>query len=365
MLGLNQTLDKFYSKNATPQRDPVSYTKLFNYVTEVVKKVGEIAPQFKPKELVLVGSSASDVSAIRAQEMDRLLLIDIKGKVENIDRLHEFAKLKVDSSVQAVWKECINEEGYLEPRKVSTMFKKIVDKATRLVNDEYQSGYSGITDPANQIEIGDGCSVALAISGSFGPANCAFGNTKCDLVLEIDCEGIPPTRLASWLENKDKKNEQWPAFETVETIRNGNGYGLVAKTLHGGIKKHIDSYDASLLWQYSVSRAESCLLKNCNDQLTYKKLLVILKAVRTYEIPEKRLSETPVLSSYHMKTIFLHEAHAHPDPKDWHESKLAERFVSAFNRLLVNIKEGKLPHFFFPDVNLFKGGQDVMIGNIT
>lgn len=70
MLGLNQTLDKFYSKNATPQRDPVSYTKLFNYVTEVVKKVGEIAPQFKPKELVLVGSSASDVSAIRAQEMD-------------------------------------------------------------------------------------------------------------------------------------------------------------------------------------------------------------------------------------------------------------------------------------------------------
>lgn len=102
MLGLNQTLEKFYSKNDTPQRDPVSYTRLFNYVTEVVKKVGEIATQFKPKELVLVGSSASDVSAIRAQEMDRLLLIDIKGKVENIDRLHEFAKLKVDSSVQVV-----------------------------------------------------------------------------------------------------------------------------------------------------------------------------------------------------------------------------------------------------------------------
>lgn len=355
-LKLNDTLNTFYMKWARSKKDAVGNTKLRNYIDEVLKTVGEKSPRFKPKEVILVGSTASGVSAIREQEMDRLVLIDINGEVENVADLHEFAKLKLDRSVQGQWTDCIDADRYLQPRKVAKMFRKSIEEASKSVIDSNPSGYSGIDDPAKEIAVGGDYSVAVPISGVFGPNNWAFGKTKCDIVLEIDFKKFPPTDLPRWLVQPNE--EQWPSIATVNKIKNIDGYGLVAKNLH-------DTSYESLLWQYSVSRAESRILKECPDQLIYKKLLIILKAVRLFEIPETKLEQNPPITSYHMKTIILQEANSYPDPNEWVENKLGERFISAVNRLLTNINIGKLPHFFFPKVNLFKIDPSEMVPRLN
>lgn len=60
----------------------------------------------------------------------------------------------------------------------------------------------------------------------------------------------------------------------------------------------------------------------------------------------------------------FHEAHDYPDPDSWKQNKLGERYKSALKRLQKSICENHLPHFFFPNVNLFKGPMKSMLEGI-
>ena len=232
MLGFSKALKKFYEGFATPRRDMERSDNLSKYVAQTIQKIGEQEARFRPKDIVLVGSEASDVAAIRTKETDRLILLDIKGKVEDVPTSPGFAKLKVDPCNRQDWDDCLSHDGYLEPRKVLTLFKKRFEDAVREIQKE--ENLSGALSQENDIEISGGESVAITISGTFGTPNWMFGKVKCDIVLLIDCQGLPPTELSPWLKGSLPLSQQWPRKEVIDEIRDSIGFGLVAKNVYEG-----------------------------------------------------------------------------------------------------------------------------------
>lgn len=397
-LRLNAALEKFYLEKAFGHQID-EYTEFKHYIENALQEVAKKYPRFRSSKVELVGSSATDVFALLKKEMDLLFIFNIKGVITDQPDSPGFARFQVDPSVREDWEDCINNEGYLEPRRISSEFKKCFEWAVSNIKLKHPNDLLDLTD----IEVRGGDSVAITIVGEYGQSSEIFGKVQCDLVLLIGFEGLPPTKLALWLNEKSsqiwrwptfdtlknipniigfglmvlligferfppavlapwfKKSssqiKRWPTFDTVEKIRNTIGFGLVAKNVNADDSCISETAaDVNLLWRYSVSRAETCILGHCQDGLIHKKLLIILKAVKMFEIPEGS-NPTPPLTSYHMKTILLHEAHDFPDPNNWKEEKLAERYESALKRLLKSIEENHLPHFFFPNVNLFQGGQ--------
>ena len=105
------------------------------------------------------------------------------------------------------------------------------------------------------------------------------------------------------------------------------------------------AYDT--LWRRSFSIKEGTKLRHMStDKACHTKCLKILKAIRLGN------AQLRMLSSYHLKTLLLHQMHLYSAESDWSHEALEDRFVGMVKALHSCVKDRHLPHFFTPEVNL-------------
>ena len=138
----------------------------------------------------------------------------------------------------------------------------------------------------------------------------------------------------------------WPNSLLLQEIRDG-GCHLVAKQPKGD---NVPEDENGIFWRFSFSAAEKklFLLEGHGEASPCRKqVLRILKALR------EELHLHP-LTSYHLKTILLHECEAYPHPNQWRYDSLSGRFLSFLQRLEDCLRQFNCPHYFMTHLNLFE-----------
>ena len=140
------------------------------------------------------------------------------------------------------------------------------------------------------------------------------------------------------------KQDEWPASAdpNIDPKLKAEGVGLVPKVL--------EAPQDTRVWQISFSAAEIKLFQGIDaDGGSRKKLLRIAKYL-------KLASQWPdTVSSYHLKTVLMKMNRDHPSKDDWTDSKLVPRFEELISNFLSALEGSKLPSFFIPTFDLFKG----------
>ena len=140
------------------------------------------------------------------------------------------------------------------------------------------------------------------------------------------------------------KQDKWPASAdpNIPSKLKARGVGLVPKVL--------EAPQDTKVWQISFTAAEIILFQGIDeDEGCQKKLLKIAKYL-------KLASKWPdTVSSYHLKTILMKMNRDHPNKDDWTDSKIVPRFEELMSSFLKALQAGKLPSFFIPNFDLFKG----------
>ncbi|EFN78127.1 Protein mab-21 [Harpegnathos saltator] len=154
------------------------------------------------------------------------------------------------------------------------------------------------------------------------------------------CSGVWPRSAAHW----PIPHIPWPHPNLVAEVKT-EGFDLLSKesvALQG--KQSAMEGDA---WVLSFTEAETRLLQGgCR-----RKCLSILKTLRDRHLD---LPGNPV-TSYHMKTLLLHECEKHPLETEWDEICLADRINGIFLQLISCLQCRRCPHYFLPNLDLFKG----------
>ena len=71
-------------------------------------------------------------------------------------------------------------------------------------------------------------------------------------------------------------------------------------------------------------------------------------------IRESDKDEFTPLSSYHMKTVLLHECRRNPAGETWAHENLGQRVLQLLRDLIMVLEARELPHFFIRECNLFR-----------
>ncbi|KAH9488007.1 hypothetical protein Btru_066809 [Bulinus truncatus] len=109
------------------------------------------------------------------------------------------------------------------------------------------------------------------------------------------------------------------------------------------------------LFRISFNRAEKYLLRKTPQPGTglppssRKDCEKILRTIR-----EADKDDFGLVSSYHIKTILLHECMRRPNPTEWLPEKLTERFLELFRDLILSLDRKELTHFFIREHNLLR-----------
>ena len=111
-----------------------------------------------------------------------------------------------------------------------------------------------------------------------------------------------------------------------------------------------------LFWRYAFNKAEKRLLRKSDPGRKNSCRRNVLRILKGF-IEDLQLSG---IRSYHMKTVLLHESEALPRPDDWSDGMLAERVLSAMERLrgFLQQREAKCEHYFIPEVNIMEKIND-------
>ena len=239
-----------------------------------------------------------------------------------------FARLEFNDHVtggRKLWGEFLTRDGKcLSPRKTAEHFYQLVCKAVAAMRAAQRRRISDL--------ILNGAAVTLTIDRKI----------DLDLVLSVEISGWPSCANA-W--GVFASNKTWPTKTEVEQIKiKEKRVHLVAKPCPGEKRTRDDS---QVYWRISFSEAEKILLRPASSGCE-KKYYRIAKAI--FEACKEDLKP---LSSYHLKTLFLHLRRASPQARS-DDSNLGESVVKFFARLIDRLKGGHLPHFFVgPRVSLF------------
>ncbi|GBO21644.1 Protein mab-21, partial [Araneus ventricosus] len=154
------------------------------------------------------------------------------------------------------------------------------------------------------------------------------------------CSGLWPRSAAHW----PIPQILWPNPNLVAEVK-AEGFDLLSKesvTLQG--KQSSMEGDA---WVLNFCEAENRLLQGgCR-----KKCLSILKTLKDRHL---ELPGNPV-TSYHLKTLLLYECEKHPREIEWDETCLGDRINGILLQLISCLQCRRCPHYFLPQLDLFKG----------
>ncbi len=169
--------------------------------------------------------------------------------------------------------------------------------------------------------------------------------------MEQEGEVVCALNVPHWPKVADlwtSRNREWPSNQVVQEVMKC-GYYLVPKHSPGG--------NADLEWRLSFSQAEIILSNNMTN--VQKNCYKFINAIHN-----KELQNPKVLTTYHMKTVFLWILETFPDSQ-WTEETTADRVCDILYEVLIFLTEGKLPHYFLPELNLLDGFSHDEIDSVT
>ncbi|XP_053391764.1 putative nucleotidyltransferase MAB21L1 [Mercenaria mercenaria] len=302
-----------------------------------------------------VGSCSAGVS-VSANEADLLFMIDIDGTLRDCEELPGYAKYQLSCSSLEKWKDCTTSEGYMMSRKMASLFYHYVEEALKsdllTYNLAVSEDETSITPVVRLTGIG---TIATTVTVAYSTTDII----DIDLVVAVSCKGLPPLATATWLQGKSS----WPNSKSVEKIKE-SGFQLVSKAPYP-----LSEDEGTTLWRISFSLAETILLQDLDENikahgLCTKKCFVLMKFFRMGYLAPTERNVTPILKSYYLKVLLLFECHEYPDPNFWTSDKLAERFLSMYQRLYTMIDDKRIPDFFMPAVNIMTSPLDAIRSNL-
>ena len=322
-LDLNKILRQFYGdKVAISSRSAERARNLLYVVTqdllEVFRETDDRFSQF-----YYAGSAFDRVQVANSSKNDFDLPMAINGKNHVVidDVIPGHARVRPVDPADPYFKGFLDDQGYILPQKLLTSkMMSLVHHATNKLNKMYAE--EGMDTFISQPSL-NGPALQLSISRG----------SQC-----ISVDIVPSIKMS-----EDDRYVAKPYKDSA------NG----AMELPSGV-------NSSTLWRKSYSVEERKLL--CTIDAgggCRKQLLRILKAMRNEDPTLKGLT------SYHLKTLLLHENAKLRDKSDWAKEKLGERFMGLLDSLKQSLEPwGTLPNYFIPAVDLYAGMSSVTRQNI-
>jgi hypothetical protein len=169
---------------------------------------------------------------------------------------------------------------------------------------------------------------------------------------------VPAVRLVEWPKTADEWTSPWLGTEKVNEIK--SKYPCVVPKIHPN--EFPSKIDDCRFWRLSFTAAEKQIILHADGTHAKKRdssssgsgkstcrkdVLRLLK-----EDLNKFRRIDPGISSYDLKTIFLHLLDDKPEGSDWATDKLINRYVDALAKVIDSIKRKTIRHYFV-DENLF------------
>ena len=181
-----------------------------------------------------------------------------------------------------------------------------------------------------------------------------FKEADGSLIEHVSLDQVPSVRLYFWPQqaaNWIKRSRQWPPHDDIQRIVD-DGCQVVPRSSPGG--------DSNSEWRLSFSIPEASLAKL--RSLDQKRAYYFFKIIfyRHLKCIESSEAEKKSLYSYVMKTTMLWFCEEYP-PTDsvWTSLELSVQMLLA--RLVDNLQDGKIAHYFLPEINLIERvGSDVI-----
>ncbi|XP_014208686.1 protein mab-21-like [Copidosoma floridanum] len=329
-------INKFYTEKVQARKMHIQRTirDICKIVQDVLKEVEVQEPRFI-STLSECNGHFEGFDIISPEEFEITLFLNQMGIFNFVDdgTLPGCAVLKLSDGRKrsmSLWVEFITASGYLSARKIRSRFQTLVAQACD--KSAYRDRVKMMADTTE---------VKLKICERF----------VVQITPAFKCAGVWPRSASHW----PIPHVPWPYPSLVAEVKT-EGFDLLSKesvSMQG--KQSAMEGDA---WVLSFSEAENRLLQGgCR-----KRCLSILKALR-----DRHLAKAPgnPVSSYHMKTLLMYECEKHPLETEWDESSLGDRINGIFLQLISCLQCRRCPHYFLPNLDLFKGKSPSALENAS
>ncbi|XP_018576240.1 protein mab-21-like [Anoplophora glabripennis] len=326
-------INKYYGERVQSRMATIAKTirEVCKVVQDVLKEVEVQEPRFI-SSLTECNGRYEGLEVISPVEFEVVLYLNQMGVFNFVDdgTLPGCAVLKLSDGRKrsmSLWVEFITASGYLSARKIRSRFQTLVAQACDKCS--YRDCVKMIADTTE---------VKLRIRERY----------IVQITPAFKCSGVWPRSGAHW----PLPHIPWPHPNLVAEVKT-EGFDLLSKesvAVQG--KQSAMEGDA---WVLSFLEAENRLLQGgCR-----KRCLSILKTLRDRHLD---LPGNPV-SSYHLKTLLLYECEKHPRESEWDESCIGDRINGIFLQLISCLQCRRCPHYFLPNLDLFKGKSPSALEN--
>ena len=318
-------LNKYYTDKVQARKLQISRTivDVCRIVQEVLKEVEVQEPRFI-SSLSDYNGRYDGLEVVSPYEFEIVIYLNQMGVLNFVDdgTLPGCAVLKLSDGRKrsmSLWVEFITASGYLSARKMRSRFQTLVAQACDKCM--FRESVKMIPDTSE---------VKLRIKERF----------IVQITPAFKCAGLWPRSAAHW----PNTQIHWPHPNLVVDVKT-EGFDLLSKeclALQG--KQSAMEGDA---WALSFLEAENRLLTGGSR----RKCLSILKSIRDRNLD---LTGNPI-TGYVLKTLLLYECEKHPLETEWGENTIADRINGIFLQLISCLQCKRCPHYFLPNLNLFKG----------
>lgn len=326
-------INKYYGERVQTRMGTIAKTirEVCKVVQDVLKEVEVQEPRFI-SSLTECNGRYEGLEVISPGEFEVVLYLNQMGVFNFVDdgTLPGCAVLKLSDGRKrsmSLWVEFITASGYLSARKIRSRFQTLVAQACDKCS--YRDSVKMIADTSE---------VKLRIRERF----------VVQITPAFKCSGVWPRSAAHW----PIPHIPWPHPNLVAEVKT-EGFDLLSKesiAMQG--KQSAMEGDA---WVLSFNEAENRLLQGgCR-----RRCLSILKTLRDRHLD---LPGNPV-SGYHMKTLLLYECEKHPREIEWDEGCIGDRINGIFLQLISCLQCRRCPHYFLPNLDLFKGKSPSALEN--
>ena len=360
-------VNKFYGERVNARKMGVSKTirEVCKVVQDVLKEVEVQEPRFI-SSLTEINGRYEGLDVIGPNEYEVVLYLNQMGVFNFVDdgSLPGCAVLKLSDGRKrsmSLWVEFITASGYLSARKIRSRFQTLgkIQILLQIIRNTFKKTQMYLKifqcilyfllvaqacDKSTYRDVlkmvSDTSEVKLRIRERF----------VVQITPAFKCSGVWPRSAAHW----PLPHIPWPHPNLVAEVKT-EGFDLLSKeclSLQG--KQSAMEGDA---WVISFFEAENRLLQGgCR-----RRCLSILKTLRDQHLD---LPGNPV-TSYICKTLLLYECEKHPREFDWDESCIGDRLNGIFLQLISCLQCKRCPHYFLPNLDLFKGKSPSAMENAS
>lgn len=307
-------------------------------IRDVVKVVQEVLKEVEAQEPRFISSMNEvhgrydGVKVVNSNEFEIVLYLNQMGVFNFVDdgAIPGCAVLKLSDGRKrsmSLWVEFITASGYLSARKIRSRFQTLVAQAVDKC--AYRDCVKMVADTSE---------VRLRIRERF----------VVNITAAFKCNNIWPRSATHW----PIPHIQWPNPNLVAEVKT-EGFELLSKdTVYMKDKQSAAEGDS---WVMGFTNPENMLLQGGSR----RKCLSVLKTLRDkhLDLPGKPIE------NYHMKTLLLYECEKHPHERAWDDMYIGDRINGILLQLISCLQNRRCPHYFLPNVDLFKGVSESAMDN--